>query len=140
MMFIVFSVRNRSRQSPGAGWKKKDWNFHSNLVRRMDPVQCLKYQCYMHTLVWALEKLFNISILCSNSLRRRQSNGQLYLVMVRRLYLPALVWLSTKLQWGVPHYYKPTIAIVQLSSITGEFLLNVTQFKLGLQLEHKLKI
>lgn len=25
----------------------------------MDPVQCLEYQCYMHTLVWSLEKLFN---------------------------------------------------------------------------------
>lgn len=59
MMFIVFSVHNRSQQSPGAGWKKKDWNSHSNLVGRMDPVQCLEYQCYMHTLVWSLEKLFN---------------------------------------------------------------------------------
>lgn len=45
-----------------------------------------------------------------------------YLVMVRGLYSPALVWLRTKLQWGVPHYYKNTIAIVQLSSVTGQFI------------------
>jgi len=60
--------------------------------------------------------------------------------MVRVLYLPDLVWLSTKLQYRIPHYYKTTIAIVQLSSVTGEFILNVTKFKLGLKLEHKLKI
>lgn len=98
MMFIVFSECNTCQHSPGGGWKEKDQNFQSNLVSWIDLVRCLKYQCYVHILVWSLEKLFNISILSRNSLRRRQSHGQLYLVMVRSLYLPALVWLSTKLQ------------------------------------------
>lgn len=57
--------------------------------------------------------------------------------MVRGLCLTALVGLSTKVQWGVPHYSKSTIAIVQLSSITGKFILNVTEFKIGLKLECK---
>lgn len=32
------------------------------------------------------------------------------------------------------------VAIIKLSSLTGEFILNVTQFKLGLKSKLKLKI